>query len=290
MTSDVRKRVRASGPVSPGATSGRGGACAPAAPDDALRTIRPVAACAGTAARSARKLRRSAPRSARRSGRRSERVRRSRACENANGNFAAALYLRNVARGRRLPHVTFIMFTGLALTRPDGNAGVLATSYQKFSEWQTLLGCWLRYWLRMCELEAAGYKIELTRVFILGVYAPDRSKPNEEREKFCTDSGFAFLSRADAGDNAKDGFGGATAAYPYEVMVLASAVGVHSLARSGEIFGCIEFGEGVLSSGLAFLGNASFSRDELEPSGCIFCLETAVFVFGATPDSVGVDK
>lgn len=94
-----------------------------------------------------------------------------------------------------------------------------------------------------------------------------------------------------AWENANGNF--AAALYPYNVMVLDSVVGVHWLASSGDIFGCIvmstAFGDGVLSSGDAFLGIASFSLEDVESSGCIFCLET-VGAGLAVAVSVGVDR
>lgn len=80
----------------------------------------------------------------------------------------------------------------------------------------------------------------------------------------------------------------AAALYPYSVIVFDSVVGVHALASNGDIFGCIvskAFGDGVLSSGDAFLGKDSISFDEVtESSGCTFCLDTEGLV-----RSTGVD-
>lgn len=80
-------------------------------------------------------------------------------------------------------------------------------------------------------------------------------------------------------ENANGSF--AAALYPYNVIVFDSVVGVHSLASSGDIFGCIvskAFGDGVLSSGDAFLGSDSISfEDVTESSGCTFCRDTEGF-------------
>lgn len=65
----------------------------------------------------------------------------------------------------------------------------------------------------------------------------------------------------------------AAALYPYSVMGLDSA-GMHSFASRAEIFGAIVSpGEGVLSSGDAFLGTANLSVIISAPSGCTFCLD-----------------
>lgn len=76
------------------------------------------------------------------------------------------------------------------------------------------------------------------------------------------------LTRSLACENANGSL--AAALYPYNVIVRDSVVGVHSLASSGDIFGCIcsnAFGDGVLSSIDAILGIDSFSREDVESSG-----------------------
>lgn len=83
-------------------------------------------------------------------------------------------------------------------------------------------------------------------------------------------------ARSLAWENANGIF--AAALYPYRVIVFDSVVGVKSLARCGDIFGCMDsnaFGDGVLSSGEAFLGIGSFSLEDVESSGWIFCRDTA---------------
>lgn len=75
-------------------------------------------------------------------------------------------------------------------------------------------------------------------------------------------------TRSFAWENANGSF--AAALYPYNVIVRDSVVGVHSLANSGDIFGCIcsnVFGDGDLSSIDAFLGIDSFSLEDVESSG-----------------------
>lgn len=100
-------------------------------------------------------------------------------------------------------------------------------------------------------------------------------------------------TRSFAWENANGSF--AAALYPYNVIVRDSVVGVHSLANSGDIFGCIcsyviVFGDGVLSSIEAILGIDSFSLDDVESSGWTFCLDTVAVGFDAVKPSLGVDR
>lgn len=86
----------------------------------------------------------------------------------------------------------------------------------------------------------------------------------------------------------------AAALYPYSVIVRDSVVGVHELASSGDIFGCIvtsnAFGDGVLSSPLASRGIASFSLEEFESSGWTRCLEAVAVGLGVAMFSLGVER